>query len=68
MVIIYDDHYSVSHFVKSLPDWSIYSLQVGDLKGIPGYFVIALQLLRNALGVLDLSKGYGTGTCSALVK
>ncbi|KAG0605587.1 hypothetical protein M758_9G071000 [Ceratodon purpureus] len=48
-----EERYGASKFFK-----------VGDLKGIPGYFVVALQLLRRILGVLDCSNGYGTGNTS----
>jgi len=36
-------------------------LQVGDMTGIRGYFLIALEILRKLFGILDGSKGEGTG-------
>lgn len=39
--------------------------KVGDMKGVKGYFCIALENLRRSLGVLNVSSGYaGTGNTS----
>lgn len=38
-----------------------YILQIGDLKGFFGLFMVNMQLLREKLRVLDMSYGMGTG-------
>ena len=36
-------------------------LQIGDLKGLFGLFMVQMQILRAKLKVLDASYGIGTG-------
>lgn len=45
--------------VLFLPD--SYILQIGDLKGFYGLFMVQMQQLRKKLKVLDFTYGHGTG-------
>jgi len=44
---------------------SLNYLQIGDLKGFFGLFMVQMQQLRKKFKVLDFTYGFGTGTTLA---